>query len=113
MASSFLVHTSPQELADYLDNQRADVVMNTEVNSATCSSILVDEHNAMSIVVQHLVNQNRRRLGLVGIRLETYAAWERWYDFMAAIKAAGFGPEPQYMVDKGWIGAYNATIGLL
>ena len=112
----FSSHLTPHELTAYLDNQRAAVVMNTQVNSTSCSSILVDEHSAMSIVVQHLVSRNRSKLGFVGIRLETYAARERWNGFIAALEAAGLKPEPQYMAecsDNGWAGAYDTAKNLL
>lgn len=113
----FSSHLPPDTLSDYLKRQHAAVVLNSEVDRDVAGRILVDEHSAMRMAVNHLLDSGRTRLGFIGSNSPTLASKRRWEGFISAMHEAGHTPNPEWMITcKGrnnWAKACSATHELL
>lgn len=106
-------HGSTDAMNRALSNQRAAVVINTDVSPDVASRIFTDEYKSMSAAISHLVANGRRHLGYVAFNIDTYATHARYRGFETAVREAGldFDPQRQSVVISTTFGAHtNATI---
>jgi LacI family transcriptional regulator len=80
-------HLDKDQLTELLQNQKAAVVFNCEVDSKAAGQILLDHDNAIELAVSHLMNSGRSHLGYVGTGLQTYATRSRQRVFEKVVSA--------------------------
>lgn len=80
-------HLDRDQLTELLQNQKAAVAFNCEVDNKAAGQILLDHDNAIDLAICHLVNDGRLHLGYVGIGLQTYATRNRQRVFEERVAA--------------------------
>lgn len=78
-------HLTYDQLTTLLQNQRAAVVFNGEVDPSVAGQIIFDDQNALKMAVQYLIDVGRTKLTYVGLDKQTYSMRERRQSFEAAI----------------------------
>ena len=97
---AFSSQLSGEQLASYLRNQRAAVVLNAEIDPDVAGHILIDETASMALAVNHLWQNGRHRLGYIGVGGDNYAKRERARSFQRTLEAAGQSVEPAHIVEN-------------
>lgn len=106
-------HLSGEVLTHYLKNQRAAVVINSEIETGAACHVRTDEMRSMSQGVAHLLKNGRRCLGYVGGDMTTYAGRQRRSGFTLAMQAAGLPVDSVYMSDCNRRSGYSTARQLL
>ena len=87
-------HLDRGQLSALLDDQRAAVVVNTEVDPEVAGQIIFDERTGIAMAVEHLLKQGRSHLAFVGPPRRTYASRQRLASFIDVLSAADlFNPD--------------------
>ncbi len=81
-------HLGCKQLSELLGNQRAAVVVNTQVNPKIAGQIIFDEPTGIAMALEHLLKQGRKHLAYVGPPRRTYAIRQRLDSFVQILSAA-------------------------
>lgn len=65
-------------------------------------TVSVDNRHGGALAVQHLIDQGRRRIGLITGPLTWWEARERYAGWQDALQQAGITPSPTWVVEGDW-----------